>query len=152
MHVCYLVTGVKNNHKSIRVPFLKQLTTTNSTPNKTNPQIINKNLVVELKQHNKTSSVSIRNHNSVPFNNIAPKLPSVRTPSPSTIKYSIPRVSSLKHLPPNDIYTNATHPGNRNTNLVIALKQTPKTYSASLRKRLSSSHLPSSTNILGTDT
>ena len=106
----------------IRVPSLKQLTTTNSTPNKKNPQIINKKLAAELKQNNKTSSVSIRNHNSVPFNNIAPKLPSVRTPSPSTIKYSIPRVSSLKHLPPNDIYTNETHPDTINTNLVIVSK------------------------------
>mgnify|MGYP001441817880 CR=1 FL=1 len=97
----------------IRVPSLKQLPTTNSTPNNTNPQIINKNLIAKLKQNNKKSSVDIRNHNSVPINNIAPKLPSVRTPSPSTIKYSIPRVSSLKHLPPNDIYTNATHPDNR---------------------------------------
>ena len=90
-----------------------------------------------------TSTIpSLQKKNSVPTNSIAPKLPYVRNP----------RVSSLKHLPPNDIYTNETYPDNRNTNLVIASKQTPKTYNTSLRKRLSSSHLPTSTNILGTDT
>ena len=149
------LSSVKNpSHHSIKdyiqVPSLQQLTTTNSTPNKTNPQIINKQLIAEQTQNNKTSSVSIRNHYSIPFTYIAPKLSSVKTPSPSTIKYSIPPVSSLKYLPPADIDTNATHPENRNTNVVIASKQTPKTYSP-LRKRLSSSHLPSSTNILGTD-
>ena len=122
------------------------------SPNNTNPQIINKNLIAELKQNNKKSSVAIRNHNFVPINNLAPKLPSVRTPSPSTIKYSIPRVSSLKYLPPNDIYNNETHPVTINTNLAIASKQTTKTSSASLRKRLSPFHLPTSTNILGPDT
>ena len=84
-------------------------------------------------------------------NTVTPKLPYARNPSPSTNKSSIPRVLSLKHLPHNGIYTSELHP-DKHTNLVIVSTQTTKTPSDSLRKRLSPSHLPTSTNMLSTDT
>ena len=93
----------------------------------------------------------LQKNNPVPSNTIAPKLHYDRNPSPSTNKSSIPRVLSLKHLPHNGTYTSEPHP-DKHTNLVIASTQTTKTPSASLRKRLSPSHLPTSTNMLSSDT
>ena len=54
-------------------------------------------------------------------------------------------------IPHNGVYTNEPHL-DKHTTLVIASTQTTKTPSASLRKRLSPSHLPTSTNMLSSDT
>ena len=74
---------------------------------------------------------------SNPTNPIASKLPSVRNPSPHSIKYSIPCVSSLQQLPTTNRTPNEMNHDNINKNLVSGLKQNNKKYSVSLRKRLS---------------
>ena len=84
-----------------------------------------------------TSTNSTLQNISNPTNTIASKLPSVRNPSPHSIKYSIPRVPSLKQLPTTNSTPNETNHDNINKNLVSELKQNNKKYSFSLRNRLS---------------
>ena len=60
---------------------------------------------------------------SNPTNTIVSKLPSVRNPSPYSIKYYIPRVPFLKQLPTTNSIPNETNHDNINKNLVSELKQ-----------------------------
>ena len=74
---------------------------------------------------------------SNPTNTIATKSPSVRNPSPHSIKYSIPCVTSLHQLPTTNRTPIETNYDNINKNLVSELKQNNKKYSVSLRNLLS---------------
>ena len=74
-----------------RVPSLKQLPTTNSTPNETNPDNINKNLVSKLKQNNKQYSVFLRNR-------LSPYTISIDNTN-GTNQSSVPKLNHDKYAP-----------------------------------------------------
>ena len=88
-----------------------------------------------------TSTNSTLQNISNPTNTIASKLPSVRNPSPHSIKYSIPRVPSLNQLPTTNRTPNETNYDNINKHLVSELKQNNKKYSLSFRNLLSPYHI-----------
>ena len=73
-----------------------------------------------------TSTNSTLQNISNPTNTIASKLPSVRNPSPHSIKYSIPRVPSFHQLPTTNRTPDETNHDNINKNLVSELKQNNK--------------------------